>query len=155
MINFSDKYDDKKFKLFLKQFLPEDLLEKNEVLEVDEGNEYFKKAILLSSVKSLGGLVVIEIERKRSEKSRITITKELFKFLNIHGYSKALVVTFSKKESEHSRIEFDAVETPKCRGMMTWVASLGCVWADRVCIDQCQFFLACLFGLRVGGQILH
>jgi len=101
MINFSDKYDDKKFKLFLKQFLPEDLLEKNEVLEVDEGNEYFKKAILLSSVKSLGGLVVIEIERKRSEKSRITITKELFKFLNIHGYSKALVVTFSEKESHY------------------------------------------------------
>jgi len=101
MINFSDKYDDKKFKLFLKQFLPEDLLEKNEVLEVDEGNEYFKKAILLSSVKSLGGLVIIEVERKRSEKSRITITKELFKFLNIHGYSKALVVTFSKKESHY------------------------------------------------------
>ncbi len=101
MINFSEKYDKKKFKLFLKQFLPEDLLENNEELQVEAGNEYFKKAILLGSVKSLEGLVVIEVERKRSEKSRITITKELFKFLDTYGYSKALVVTFSEKEPHY------------------------------------------------------
>ena len=101
MINFSEKYDRKNFQFFLKQFLPQDFLENNEELQVDEGNEYFKKAILLGSVKSLEGLVVIEVERKRSEKSRITITKELFKFLNTHGYSKVLVITFSKKESHY------------------------------------------------------
>ena len=101
MINFSRKYDRKKFEVFLRQFLPDDLFEKNEELHVDEDNEYFKKAILLGSVKSLEGLMVIEVERKRSEKSRITITKELFKFLNTYGYSKALVVTFSKKESHY------------------------------------------------------
>jgi len=101
MINFSEKYDRKKFYLFLKQFLPEDLLENNEELQVEEGNEYFKKAFLLGSVKSLEGLMVIEVERKRSEKSRITITKELFKFLDTYGYSKALVVTFSEKESHY------------------------------------------------------
>jgi len=101
MINFSEKYDRKKFYLFLKQFLPDDLFENNEELHIDEDNEYFKKAILLGSVKSLEGLMVIEIERKRSEKSRITITKELFKFLDTYGYSKALVVTFSEKESHY------------------------------------------------------
>ena len=101
MINFSEKYDRNKFEVFLREFLPDDLFENNEELHVDEDNEYFKKAILLGSVKSLEGLMVIEVERKRSEKSRITITKELFKFLNTYGYSKALVVTFSKKESHY------------------------------------------------------
>ena len=40
MINFSEKYDRKKFQLFLKEFLPEDLLENTEELQVDEDNEY-------------------------------------------------------------------------------------------------------------------
>ena len=94
MINFSDKYDRNKFKHFLKDFLPQDLIESNEELKIEENNNYFRKAILLGSVKSLDGLVIIEIERKKSEKSRITITKELFKFLELYGYSQALVVTF-------------------------------------------------------------
>ena len=101
MINFSEKYDRKNFQFFLKQFLPQDFLENIEELQVDEDNEYFKKAVLLGSVKSLEGLVVIEVERKRSEKNRITITKELFKFLDTYGYSKALVVTFSEKEPHY------------------------------------------------------
>ena len=101
MINFSDKYDRNKFKHFLKNFLPQDLIENNEELKIEENNSYFRKAILLGSVKSLDGLVIIEIERKKSEKSRITITKELFKFLELYGYSKALVITFSEKESHY------------------------------------------------------
>ena len=83
MINFSEKYERKKFYHFLRQFLPEDLLENNEELQISKSNEYFKSATLLGSIKSLEGLVVIEVERIRSEKSRITITKELFKFLDI------------------------------------------------------------------------
>ena len=101
MINFSEKYHRKNFKVFLKNFLPKDLTENNEVLDIDENNEHFKKAILLGSVKSLDQLAIIEIERKRSEKSRLTITKELFKFLELHAYSKALVITFSEKESHY------------------------------------------------------
>ena len=69
MINFSEKYDRKNFQHFLEEFLPEDLFEKNEELQVDENNEYFKKAILLGSVKSLEDLAIIEVERKRSEKT--------------------------------------------------------------------------------------
>ena len=45
MINFSEKYDRKKFQFFLKQFLPQDFLENNEELQVDEDNKYFKKAV--------------------------------------------------------------------------------------------------------------
>ena len=101
MINFSEKYDSKKFDAFLKEFLTKDFLKKNIELKVDKDNEYFKKAILLGSVKSLNELVVLEIERKRSEKSRITITKELFKFLDSFGYSSALIVTFSEKEDHY------------------------------------------------------
>ena len=40
MINFSEKYDRKKFYLFLKQFLPDDLFENNEELHIDEDNEF-------------------------------------------------------------------------------------------------------------------
>ena len=101
MINFSQKYDRKKFQLFSKEFLPKDFIETNDELEVDEANDYFQKATLLGSVKSLEGLAIIEVERKKPEKNRITITKELFKFLELHGYSQALVVTFSKKESHY------------------------------------------------------
>jgi hypothetical protein len=101
MIKFSEKYNRKKFQFFLKQFLPEDLLESNEELTIDEDNIFFKNALVIGSVKSLGGLAIIEVERIKSEKSRITITKELFKFLELHGYSKALVVTYSEKESHY------------------------------------------------------
>ena len=101
MIDFSEKYYRKNFQVFFTNFLPKDLIENNEVLDINENNEHFKKAILLGSVKSLGELAIIEIERKRSEKSRLTITKELFKFLELHGYSKALVITFSEKESHY------------------------------------------------------
>jgi len=101
MTNFSEKYDRKKFQTFLKQFLPKDFIETNDELEIDKANNYFQKATLLGSVKSLEGLVIIEVERKKSEKSRITITKELFKFLELYGYSKVLVITFSEKESHY------------------------------------------------------
>ena len=50
MINFSEKYDRKNFQFFLREFLPKDFLENNEELQVDESNEYFKKAVLLGSV---------------------------------------------------------------------------------------------------------
>ena len=101
MINFSDKYNRKKIQLFLNEFLPKDYIETENELKIDESNSFFQNATLLGSVKSLEGLVIIELERIKSEKSRITITRELFKFLEIYGYSKALVITFSQKESHY------------------------------------------------------
>ena len=101
MINFTKRYNRKDFQLFLKEFLPKDYKETTSELLVEKTNNYFKKVFLLGTVKSLNELAVIEVERIKSEKSRITITKELFKFLEEHGYSKAIVITFSEKESHY------------------------------------------------------
>tara|TARA_B100001057_G_scaffold346392_1_gene347703 strand:- start:106 stop:3429 length:3324 start_codon:yes stop_codon:yes gene_type:complete len=101
MINFSEKYDRKKFKNFLKDFLPEDLLENDQELQIDDNDDYFKKASILGSVKSLDDIVILEVERSKAEKTRLNITKRLFKLLDTHSYSKALVVTFSKNESHY------------------------------------------------------
>lgn len=101
MINFSEKYNRKNFENFLEQFLPDDLIKTNEELKLNDNNIYFEKAILLGEVKSLKDLVIIEIQRKKSEKSRISITKELFKFLELHSYSQALIVTFSEREGHY------------------------------------------------------
>jgi hypothetical protein len=98
MIDFTAKYDRKNFLFFLREFLPKDYIYTDRELEIHEGNEYFSKATLLGNVKSLGDLAIIEVKRVKSEKSRITVTKELFKFLETYGYSKALVITFSDKE---------------------------------------------------------
>lgn len=101
MIDFSIKYAKEDFLVFLKNFLPSDFIVSNDELQINETNEYFQRATLLGTVKSLKELKIIQIERKKSEKSRITITKELFKFLELYGYSQALVITFSAKESHY------------------------------------------------------
>ncbi len=101
MINFSEKYDRKNFKNFLKDFLPEDLSESDQELQIDDNDDYFKRATILASIKSLDDIVIIEVERSKAEKTRLNITKRLFKLLDTHSYSKALVVTFSKNESHY------------------------------------------------------
>ena len=79
MINFSEKYDRKTFITFLKDFLPNDLEEKYEELQIDENDEYFKRASILGSVKSLDDIMILEVERSKAEKTRLNITKD---FLN-------------------------------------------------------------------------
>ena len=101
MINFSEKYDRQKFKTFLKDFLPDDLLETNKEILIDDKDDYFKKASVLGSVKSLDNLIILEVERFKAEKTRLNITKRLFSLLDTYNYTKALVVTFSKNESHY------------------------------------------------------
>ena len=101
MINLNDNYSQKEFKFFLKNFLPEDYEEKNSKLHIEETHKFFKKAVLLGSVRSLHDLKIIEVERIKPEKSRIKITKELFKFIETHGYKNALVITYSEKEDHY------------------------------------------------------
>jgi len=67
MIDFSLNYSKKDFKVFLKEFLPNDYEEKNEDLEIEHKNIFFKKAEIIGSVKSLDGLIVVEIERFKAE----------------------------------------------------------------------------------------
>ena len=47
MINFSEKYDRKVFINFLKDFLPDDLEENYEELQINDNDEYFKRASIL------------------------------------------------------------------------------------------------------------
>ena len=103
MIDLNENYSQKQFKIFLKDFLPTDYKEDNTGIEIEEGSIFFKKATLLGTVDSLNDLKIIEVERIKSEKSRIKITKELFKFLEINGYKNALVITYSDKE-DHYRL---------------------------------------------------
>jgi hypothetical protein len=105
MIDLNENYSQKQFKIFLKDFLPTDYKEDNTGIEIEEGSIFFKKATLLGTVDSLNDLKIIEVERIKSEKSRIKITKELFKFLENTGYSKALIITFSKSEA-HYRLSY-------------------------------------------------
>ena len=91
MIDLKQNYIKINFLNFLKDFLPKDFKSKNFELNLDDNNSYFKKATLLGSVESLKNLTIIEIERIKPEKNRVKITKELFKFLEIHGFKNALV----------------------------------------------------------------
>ena len=77
MINFSEKYDRKIFINFLKDFLPDDLEENYEELQINDNDEYFKRASILGSVKSLDNIIILEIERSKAEKTRLNITKRL------------------------------------------------------------------------------
>tara|TARA_Y100000816_G_scaffold150177_1_gene106859 strand:+ start:336 stop:3413 length:3078 start_codon:yes stop_codon:yes gene_type:complete len=101
MINFSENYNRENFQFFLKEFLPKDYNQKIEEVEIDEKNDYFQKINLLGSVKSINNLVIIEAKRKKPEKSRVVVAKELFKFLEENGYSNALVITYSDLESHY------------------------------------------------------
>ncbi len=103
--DFSKPYNQEEFKSFLSFFLPEDLIFGKKEFKIKDNHKYFKSAKLIGSVNSLKKLVILEVERIKSEKSRIKITRELFKFLESNGYSNALVVTFSKKET-HYRLSF-------------------------------------------------
>ena len=73
------------------------LMEDNSSWSIDDRRWNFQFATEIG----LDGLVVIQIERLKPEKSRLKITKELFKFLENIGYSKALIVTFSEKEHHY------------------------------------------------------
>ena len=101
MINFAEPYNRENFNLFLEDFLPDDFVQENSKIEIEDNHKSFKEARILGSVKSLDEIVIIEIKRIRAEKSRANITKELFKFLENLGYSKALIITFSDNENHY------------------------------------------------------
>ena len=101
MINFAEPYNRKNFISFLEDFLPDDFVQENTKIEIEENHKSFKEARILGSVKSLDKIIIIEIKRIKAEKSRANITKQLFKFLENLGYSKALIITFSDNETHY------------------------------------------------------
>ncbi len=101
MINFAEPYNKENFISFLEDFLPDDFVQENTKIEIEENHKSFKEARILGSVKSLDKIIIIEIKRIKAEKSRANITKQLFKFLENLGYSKALIITFSDNETHY------------------------------------------------------
>ena len=101
MINFDQKFDKNNFLKFLDFFLPDDFKKSDEEYKLAETDDLFERANLLGIVKSLNNLPVFEIIRIKPENSRVKITKRLFKFLEIHGFSHALILTHSVHETHY------------------------------------------------------
>ena len=96
MIDFSKKYNSEKFTEFLSELLPDDIHYINKDLKIDKSFNLFEKATLIAEVNSLNNLKIIEIQHTSSEKSRITISKDLFKLLSYFSYTNILVITYCK-----------------------------------------------------------
>lgn len=105
MVDLSRPYNLENFKIFLTNFLPYDF--KINVINFDTSlyKKIFKEIKLIGKVPSLNNLPIFEIKRITPEKSRVKITKELFRFVKNHGFDNALAVIFSDKE-EHFRFSF-------------------------------------------------
>lgn len=101
MIDFSKSYNQKNFCEFLGKFLPDDYKFVYNELKIESGFNYFVNAKLLANVDSLNNLKIIEIEHSVSEKKRITISRDLFRFLSSFAYPNALVITHSKQEQNY------------------------------------------------------
>ena len=105
MIDFSKSYDQKDFCVFLSKFLPDDCKFVYKKIQIESSFNYFVNAKLLATVDSLNSLQIIEIEHNVSEKNRITISKDLFRFLSSFAYKNALIITYSRQE-ENYRFSF-------------------------------------------------
>jgi len=101
MPDFNKSYNQKIFCEFLSKFLPDDCKFVYKELKIESGFNYFINAKLLASVDTLNNLKIIEIEHSVSEKKRITIARDLFRFLSSFAYSNALVITYSKQEQNY------------------------------------------------------
>ena len=101
MIDLSKKYNRNSFYDFLSFFLPKDFKRTNDNYELSSLNDLFSDAILIGKVPSFDDLPIFEVLRKNPEKSRSKITKELFKFVEIHGFKNAIIVTHSNNENHY------------------------------------------------------
>lgn len=100
MIDFQKPYNREYFLDYLNDFLPDDFEKSKKHLKLNE-SKIFKNGEILGIVPSLNNLLVIEIERINPEKSRISVTRELFKILNSINCSNSLIVTYSSAETHY------------------------------------------------------
>ncbi len=101
MFDFSKKYEKENFDNFLVDLLPEDVVFINKDLKLNESFKYFEKCRLVAEVISLNDLKIIEIKHNSSEKSRVTISKDLFRLLSYFSYLNALIITYSENEKDY------------------------------------------------------
>ena len=100
MIDFQKPYNREYFFNYLNDFLPDDFEKSKKHLKLNE-SKIFKNGEILGTVPSLNNLLVIEIERINPEKSRISVTRELFKILNSINCSNSLIITYSSAETHY------------------------------------------------------
>lgn len=99
MTNLFSEYKRENFISFLKDFLPNGVEFSNKSLEISNDFNFFIEATLLSEVKSLNNLKIIEIEHNTTFNKKITISREIFRLLSNFAYSNALVILKSKNSS--------------------------------------------------------
>jgi len=105
MIDFSKSYNKEEFETFLRDFLPDDSDFINKDLTIDNSFKYFNKAKLIVNCDSLNNLRVIEIEHTATEDRRITLSREIFRFLSNYTYANALIIIHSEKDEQY-RLSF-------------------------------------------------
>ena len=99
MINLFTEYKREEFISFLSDFLPEGVKFFNKSLDISKDFNLFLEATLLSEIKSLNDLKIIEIEHNTSINKKITLSREIFRLLSTYAYSNALVILKSKDNS--------------------------------------------------------
>jgi hypothetical protein len=105
MISLFTKYKREDYISFLSDFLPNGVKFFNKSLDLSNDFNFFLEATLLSEVKSLNDLKIIEIEHNTSINKKITISREIFKLMSNYAYSNALVILKSKNSSNY-RLSF-------------------------------------------------
>ena len=105
MISLFTKYKREDYISFLSDFLPNEVKFFNKSLDLSNDFNFFLEATLLSEVKSLNDLKIIEIEHNTSINKKITISREIFKLMSNYAYSNALVILKSKNSSNY-RLSF-------------------------------------------------
>ncbi|MEI6532761.1 MAG: TaqI-like C-terminal specificity domain-containing protein [Candidatus Roizmanbacteria bacterium] len=100
MINFNETYNTNQFLTFVQDFLPEDFVEKEEDIVLENGKE-ISKARILGTCDSLD-ITIMEMEHKSDTDKRVAITKDAFKILANHWIHRALVI-FKNMDSDNYR----------------------------------------------------
>ena len=105
MFNFTKIYEEDDFNIFLQDFLPQDYKIINRELKISDSFKLFNKAKLIGEVNSLNDLKIIDISHTVSDKSRITLSNDIFKLLSKFSYSNAIIVTHNPNDNNY-RLSF-------------------------------------------------
>jgi hypothetical protein len=104
-MKFNEKYNREDFIDFLNGFLPEDVADKKEEIQIKkERYKEITQAEVLGYSPSLD-LYILEMDHSRENDPRIAIATDAFKILADHWIHRALVI-FKNKESENYRLSY-------------------------------------------------
>ncbi|MFZ2975398.1 MAG: DNA methyltransferase [Candidatus Moraniibacteriota bacterium] len=105
MIKFNEKYNSEEFLDFLRDFLPDDFVEKEEDIIINKDRyKIINKAKILGFCESLD-LYVLEMDHAKEKDPRVAITTDAFKILADHWIHRAVVI-FKNNDSENYRFSY-------------------------------------------------